>query len=210
MRPKMMMYGGLLLAVLILVTGCESHDEQLAEFAQRAADQQTQQNEAMARQSELVAQQGQEIASAARELVEQDATARREMIEAHAKLQSKLQGERHSIDVQRQELHAERQAAAAAAIREPVIAQAILVSGLILAALLPLLVTAYALRRLPHPGPSDQLLAETLIETFEAEHRRLEGGNPALPDDRAAPRLGGPGAGSEARAAGPAPENPAV
>ena len=48
------------------------------------------------------------------------------------------------------------------------IAQAILVTGLILAALLPLLVTAYALRRLPDPGPSDTLLAETLIENLDA------------------------------------------
>jgi hypothetical protein len=183
----------LLTATLILTAGCESHDQRLADYAQQAMDQQARQNETLARQSQQVAEQSQELARAAHDLVGQDAAARRELIDAQTTLQSQLHEERSSVDTQRQELHVERKSVAAAAIRDPVIAQAILVTGLILAALLPLLVTAYALRRLPDPGPSDTLLAETLIENLDAELRPgLPGPPPALPANSDSPRLGGP------------------
>ena len=159
---------GLLAVSLILAIGCESRDERLAEYAKQAMDQQARQNEQMAQQSQAVARQSQELASASKQLVEQDAIARRELLQSHERLEGGLDEQRSTLDHQRQDSQTERQAVAAAAIREPVIAQAIVVVGLILAALLPLLVTAYAIRRLPDPGPSDTLLAETLIENLDA------------------------------------------
>jgi hypothetical protein len=182
-----------LTGMLIPITGCESRDERLASYAQQAIDQQARQNEEMARQSQQVALQSGELAKAAHHLVEQDAAARRELIEAQSNLQTQLHDERTRIDVQRQELHAQRQAAAGAAIRAPVIAHAIVVTGLILATLLPLILTAYALRRLPDPGPSESLLAETVIESLAVEHLQLPSSAPPrpLPADSRAPLLGG-------------------
>ena len=198
---QMKRMGRILLVVnLILAMGCESRDERLAGYAQQAMDQQARQNEALARQSQQVAEQSHELAQAAHELVEQDAAARRELIDAQTTLQSQLHEERSSVDAQRQELHGERKAVAAAAIRDPVIAQAILVTGLVLATLLPLLVTAYALRRLPDPGPTDTLLADTLIENLDAELRLGSSAPPqALPPDTGAPRLSGPDQTEKAR-----------
>jgi hypothetical protein len=186
--------GVMMIGMVLAIASCESGDQRLAEYARQSVEQQARQNETMARQSEQVVEHSAELAKTAQSLVEQDASARREMIESHARLQSELHGERRRLDSQRQQLHDERKAATAAMIREPVISQAIITTGLILAALVPLLVTAYALRRLPNPGPSDQLLAETLIESFESDHRRLESGDRRLADERAAPRLSGPGA----------------
>lgn len=89
------------------------------------------------------------MTATAREFVEQDAAARRELIQAQDKLQQQGHLELVSLDGQRQQFDAERKAAANAAVCDPVIARAIISGGSILAALLPLLVTLYALRRLP-------------------------------------------------------------
>jgi hypothetical protein len=197
--------GVIVIGMILAIASCESGDERLAEHARQSVEQQARQNETMARQSQEVVEQSAELAKTAQSLVEQDASARREMIESHARLQSELHVERQGLDFQRQELHAERKAMTAAMIREPVIGQAVITAGLILAALLPLLVTAYALRCLPNSGPSDQLLADTLIETFEADHRRLEAGNSALAGSTT-PRLEGPAAGQSS----PSPDNQAA
>jgi hypothetical protein len=148
----------------IMMTGCDSGDERLARYAQQATEQQARQNERMAQQSEAVARQSQELASAAHQLVEQDAAARRELLDAHDKLQAHQQSELSTLNRQRDELDAERKAFAQASIRDPVIAQAMITSALALAALLPLLVTMYALKRLPEQSLSDELLADTLLD----------------------------------------------
>jgi len=170
---------------LIGITSCESPDRRLAEYAQRSAEQQARQNERMSQQAESVARQSQELTAAAHELVAQDATARREIMQAQDKLQRQNHVERSVLDRQRAQLELERTAAAAAAVRDPVIAQAIVNSGLIVAAALPLLVTLYALRRLPEQRPVDALLGNSLLEEL-ADHG-LPGLKsavepPALPD----------------------------
>ena len=183
----------MLTVTLVLTNGCESRDQQLADVAGKALDQQARQNEEMARQSKQVIQQSGELAKAAHSLVAQDAQARHELIQAQTDLQSQFHEERTGLDAQRMELHAEQKAVAASAIREPVIAQAILVAGLLLATLLPLLVTAYALRRLPDPGPGDTFVAEALIESLNAEFRLgSQGVTPALPAESETPCLSGP------------------
>ncbi len=149
------------LTILITLAGCESSDQRLVDFAEEANQQQ-------ARQSEQVARQSREIASAAHDLVEQDAVARRELLEAQARHQEQFREQQAAMDQQRQQLHAERREATQAAAREPVIAQAIVAGALILAALLPLLVTAYALRRLPETSAAEELLTEALLENLAA------------------------------------------
>ena len=189
----------LLAATLIAVTGCESRDERLAEYAQQATEQQAHQNEQMARQSQQVVQHSGELAKAAHNLVEQDAQARREFIQAQERAQRDAREEHARLDVQRQELHAERKEVAAAAIREPVIAQALITTGLILATLLPLIVTAYALRRLPDSTASETLLSTALLEDLIPVPIGLpRPGEPSTRlQDGPAPRLPGPATSAE-------------
>ena len=68
-------------------------------------------------------------------------------------------------------------------MRNPVIAQAVIAVALILAALLPLLITAYALRRLPEAGAAEELLTDALLEDLAA----LPGASSAAPTPE--PRL---------------------
>jgi hypothetical protein len=153
----------LLTLMAIAIVGCDSPDRRLSEFAQQATDQQARQNERIAEQSQSVARQSQQLASAAHDLVEQDAAARRDLFQAQDKLQQQNHAERSVLDQHREQVEAVRQAAAKAAIHDPIIAQAIITAGLILAAMLPLLVTAYALRRLPEHRPVDELLGDSLL-----------------------------------------------
>jgi hypothetical protein len=153
-----------LIQTLMVMAGCESQDRRLADYAQRATEQQARQNERMAQQSETVTRQSQELVSAAHDLVEQDAAARRELIRAQENLQQKIHEERTGVDRQREQLEVERKSAAKAAIREPLIAQSIFTIGIIVAALLPLLVTALALWRLSDQTPADELLSDGLLE----------------------------------------------
>jgi hypothetical protein len=195
MRPATLKHGVLLLTTMIVMTACDSKDERLVEYAQQASQQQARQNEAMARQSEQVARQSQELASAAHDLVEQDAAARRDLIQAHERAQFDLHQQQAEIDERRQELHTELKAAAEAAVREPVIAEALIVAALILATLLPLIVTAYALRRLPDPGPGETLLAQALLDDLAALPTGAPRSGPPeeLQQGAPAPRLPGPG-----------------
>jgi hypothetical protein len=157
--------------IQVVMAGCESNDKRLTEFAERATAQQAQQNKHLAEQSQAVARQSQELTSAAHELVDKDAAARRELIQAQEKLQEQIHIERVGVDRQREELHNERKTVAAAAAREPLIAQALFVVGMMLAALLPLLVTAYAIRRLPESSAASELLVDDLLEDLLREHR---------------------------------------
>jgi|GEM_PF-2972081 len=176
------------LTILIALTGCNSPDQRLVDFAHEANRQQ-------ARQSELVARQGREVAATARQLVEQDAAARRELLEAQARNLEQYREQQAAIEQQRQQLDEERHEAAQAAVRDPVIAQALIAAGLILAALLPLLVTAYALRRLPETGAAEELLTDALLEDLAAlpsaptpalppEPRLTESSRPGLPPNQ--------------------------
>src|SRR5690349_15327422 len=88
----------LLLAILIPILGCDSADERLASHAQHSTAQQARQNEAIAEQSRTMASQIQEVASAAHELVQQDALARRELLESQQQLQEHIHEERSVVD----------------------------------------------------------------------------------------------------------------
>jgi hypothetical protein len=149
------------LTILSVLAGCNPPDQRLVDFAEQANQQQ-------ARQSEQVARQSREVAAAARDLVEQDAAARRELLEAQVQSQQQFREQQAVIEQARGQLHAERREAALAVVQAPVIAQALVTVAGILAALLPLLVTAYALRRLPETGAAEELLTEALLEDLAA------------------------------------------
>jgi hypothetical protein len=169
------------IAILIATTGCESQDTRLAEFAEHAIDQQARQNEEVAQQSEQVVRQSGELAQAAHQLVEQDATARRELIAAQSEFHARVDRERRDLNTQRRELNDQQRAAASAVVREPVIVQAILTAAFLFAALLPLLVTCYALSRLPVGAADDgPVLVDALIHELSAG-RDNDGHTNALP-----------------------------
>jgi hypothetical protein len=194
MQPVIPMRVAALLKTVTLLTiaSCESQDRRLAEYAQRATDQQARQNERMAQQSEAVVKHSHEVTAAAHDLVEHDAAARRELIQAQDKFQQQTHIERVSLDSQRHQLDAERKAVVLATAREPVIAQAISTAGLLVAAVLPLLVTFYALRRLPERASvdlvSEKLLEELLVHPAIAQPSSAT--RNSLDGDRPSPLLG--------------------
>lgn len=157
--------------------GCSSPDGRLAELADRVVTQQSEQNA-------RTAQQAQEIAEASRELVEADALSRREMIEAHQRLQGDVSEQRLLVDRQRDKLESERRQIASERQRAPVVAGAITAAGLLIAMLLPLVVSVYLLRYLaaaPEPAPEPvQLLTEELISSDSP---------PVLADETTRPRI---------------------
>jgi hypothetical protein len=162
--PPFRRRGLAVIQILTVLSGCDSPDARLAEYAERARQQQVEQTERLAHQSQAVVQQSGQLASAAQQLVEQDAAARRELLQAQQQLQQQSHANRAELNRQQAQLDTDRKTAAAAARRDPVIAEAVTALGLILAALLPLVVTVYAIRKLPEDNAEDRLLAEELWE----------------------------------------------
>jgi len=162
---------------MLMTTGCsDPGDERLAEMSRQSSREQ-------ARQNERSAEQNRQIAAASRHLVEQDARARKALIETHADLQKSLHAERTGIDRQREELEQERREIATQRHRDPIIAAVLTDIGLTLACLLPLLLAAYVLYSLNHSGSESEVLTELLIQEMTAKpSQRL------LPPD-APPRL---------------------
>ena len=143
-------------SVLILQTGCGNDDDRMWELSR-------------------------DVTEASRELVEADAEARKEMIQVHRDLQE----ERSSLDRQHEELEAERREIAAQRHRDPLIANFIMTTGLILSGLLPLAVAFLLLRQ--HLSQSDDgRLADVLIAEITASD------SPLLPAERENRRLPGP------------------
>lgn len=159
------------IAAMILIGGCDSPDGRLVQFAEQAAEQQARQNEATAKQSQTVAEQGKAVSETAKHFVVQDAQARRELLDAHHKLNQQIQEERQDLTRQRNSLAQERDYIAAARQREPLVARSVEVAALIAAALLPLLVAIYALRQLGGDGEADEL-TEVLAREIAIEHPR--------------------------------------
>jgi hypothetical protein len=156
----------LILWILLLIGGCNSADQRLASYAQQASVQQAQQNEVIASQSHQITTQSGKVTSIAQELIAQTETARRELSQSQKQLQDEFHAERERMLRQRAQIDKEQQRIALAAVRAPVIAQAVLTSGLVLAALLPLLVTAYAVGRLPDESAGLESLARQLLDDF--------------------------------------------
>ena len=176
----------ILTAIVTLMAGCESHDGRLARYAQQATELQARQNEIMAQQSQAVAKHSQELAEAARQLVGQDAAARRELIAAHERQVQELQAERLNLDRQREHVEQRRQDLADAERREPLLAQSFESAALLLAALFPLLVALYAVRQLRGEDVGSDTVTEVLIEELTAAEPRFRltsqpGPAPGLP-----------------------------
>jgi hypothetical protein len=170
---------GKALPVLALLTaiGCspapDMRDQRLVEFAERSAQEQSKQNEYIARQSEAIVQESQKLAEAAKELVQNDSQARAELIAAQERLTGQLDQQRAKIDAGRNQLEQERKQIAEQRHRDPLLAASIEALGLIAASLLPLIVCVYILRQLGRSEPDDAAVAELLVHELVTDQPRL-------------------------------------
>ena len=123
-----------LTAIVVMAIGCSSDSDRVAELASRHATQQSElSRETVKLQTKLV--------EGTHELVKADAQARREFIE----LEGRLDQQRAEIARRHDDLEDERQVIAKQRIRDPIVADAVIAIGSLLACLLPLLVVGYLL-----------------------------------------------------------------
>jgi hypothetical protein len=141
--------------VVMSMIGCSSSDERYVELSQQSVARQAEQNHE-------IAQQSQKVAEATHELVQADASARAEMIEAQHELEAGIQAERDSLDRHRQTLEQDRQSLAAAREREPVIAQAIEEAACLLAVTACVILCIYLVRATSN-APAELDLNELLL-----------------------------------------------
>lgn len=135
------------LAICLVVAGCESSDERLVWFAEQSAQRQAEQNREMAALNREVAQAHQELIGLQQDLEKQQAEINRG--------RDLLESERREIAKQRH--------------RDPILAAAINNVGLILACLVPLALAGYLLYCL-RDRSDDQVVSEILIEELVSEH----------------------------------------
>ena len=168
--------------IMLIVAGCESRDERLVNFAERAVESQQRQNELIARQSEQVVLESRDLAAAAKEVVTADAQARQELVAAQREFNLGLQVERAGVNHQRDQLEAERRAIADRRARDPIVAAAVQTIGLLLICILPLIVAAYALRQMNRPVDDGAELGNLLIEELTGDSPLLlpQPGRPLL------------------------------
>jgi predicted small lipoprotein YifL len=163
-------------AVLLLanIAGCgRSPDERLADFAQQTMTEQIKQNDRMADQSQAVVEESHQLAEAAKELVQHDAEARRELIAAQTELTSQLNSQQSSVYAGHEQLEQDRREIADQRHRDPIVAAVIQNFGLVIACLLPLLVSVFVIRQMQSQEPDHAAVAELLTLELTSEQPRL-------------------------------------
>ncbi len=170
-----------LTVVVLAIAGCrDDENKRLAEMAERTLERQAEQE---ARNTELQTQ----VAEGTRELVESDAAAREAIVDLHRDLQA----EWALIGGQRDLLESERRQIASARNREPIIAEAIKGTGLLVACLVPLLIALKILHRCDHTEDT-AAMAELLLNDRIADKptlKRLVGFTPQKSNDPPVRRL---------------------
>ncbi len=178
----------LVLALALAMVGCgespDMRDQRLAEFARHSMAEQQKQNARIADQSKAVVDESHQLAQAAKELVNLDAQARRELLAAQSDLTSQLAQQQSVVDAKRDELEQERREIAGKRNRDPIIASAIQYTGLILGCLAPLAICAFVIRQMQSQEPDHAALADLLIQELN-KPKILPGPNalPELEDD---------------------------
>jgi hypothetical protein len=173
--PKAMMP----IVILTIAIGCKNDSARVAELATQHAKQQ---NELSRETVELQA----ELVKGTQQLVQADAQSRRDFIE----LEAKLDEQRADIARNREELANEHRVLVARRVRDPVIANAVIAVGSLMACLLPLLVAGYLLRCHLNE-PDDPATTELLLEEMVSRHAALTPAeHPAIDHRGNAPRIG--------------------
>ena len=154
--------------IAVLVTGgcSQGPDQRFTDLAESSLEQQSRQNEA-------AAENNRQIAEAARELVQADANAREQLLRSNREQQAEIQQSYNRLDEARDDLERERQAIAVQRQRDPVVAEAIRLLGLLLAALFPLGVAGYLLYVLNRAGPDEAAVSELVIAEITEDERLL-------------------------------------
>jgi hypothetical protein len=158
--PWIHLWTGITLVVMCVI-GCSASDERLVELSQQSVARQAEQNHE-------IAQQSQKVAEATHDLVQADARAWAELIEAQHSLEAGIQAERDSLDQQRQNLEKDRQSLANAREREPVIAQAIGAAACLLAVTACVVFCIYLVRT-TSSSPAELDLNELLLTELTAD-----------------------------------------
>ena len=163
------------LALLIPgIVGCgRAPDERLAEFAQQSMAEQRKQNDRIADQSQAVVEESHQLAEAAKELVEHDAEARRELIAAQTELTTQLNEQQSAIYIGHDRLELDRRDIADQRHRDPIVAAVIQDFGLVVACLLPLLVSVFVIRQMQSQEPDHAAVVELLTLELTSEQPLL-------------------------------------
>ena len=127
----------------------------------------------MADQSQAVVEESHQLAETAKELVEHDAEARRELIAAQQELTSQLNDQQATVDAGRGQLEQDRREIAEQRHRDPIVATAIQNTGLIIGCLLPLIVAVYVIRQMQSQEPDHAAVAEMLTLELTSDEPRL-------------------------------------
>jgi hypothetical protein len=130
--------------LVCLARGCGSDDERLIRATQEADARQAEQNREMAR---LVADQ--------------------------QSIQKGIENEHERLDEQRTALDDERRAIAAARVRDPIIANALIGAVVLIVCALPLVLALVALRRAQSDESDDAALGELLVQELVADEPLL-------------------------------------
>jgi len=153
----------MLIVPLLMLTGCESStDDRLVKMAQEHEARQTEQN----RQA---AEMHKQLVEGSRQLVQAEAKAREEL----TALQHDLRADQAEVGRQRDRLEAERRQIADQRHRDPLIAAAIMDTGLVLACLLPLGLAVYVLWVVTHSRQSDEAMTDFLVEELVTDQPKL-------------------------------------
>ena len=164
--------------LIFLIAGCESDDRlmRMANEHQGRLAQLSKEHEArQAEQNLKMAELQKSVADSSKRLVEADAESREKFLA----MQDNLRADQATIGQQRDKLEGERREIAAQRVRDPIVAEAIMQVGLVLACLLPLVLAGYLVYTMKHTASQDDaVVAELLIGELVSEHPMLLGPPP--------------------------------
>ncbi len=153
--------GAAVLGLSLLGSGCSDENARVAEVATQAANRQAKQNEEMSKVNR-------EVAEAHKQLIAEEASARRDAMVVQGKLvdqQKDLNHQAEAIDHERRELASER-------YWEPIWGAVISNLAILAACALPLVVCVLLLRRSPVPTANDAV-SDILLEELAGEPLRI-------------------------------------
>jgi len=149
------------MTIVVIAIGCQDDNKRMAEQASRHATQQ-------AELSRVTIELQTELAEGAKHLVEADAEARRDFL----KLEERLGEQQAEIRRQRDDLDDGLRDIAKQRFRDPIVANAVIAIGTLLACLLPLAVAVYLLQSNLSES-DDHSVTEILLQEVTATHPAL-------------------------------------
>ena len=151
----------ILVPIIMMAIGCQNDDDRIADMATQHAKQQAELSRGTVElQTELV--------DGTQQLVGADAQARRDFLE----LEGRLDTQRALIDRRSEELAEARLELAKQQSRDPIVADAVITVGAILACMFPMLFAAYMLRTQSYHS-DDQVASDFLLNEIFAIHPSL-------------------------------------